>query len=246
MSKAVAKVEQAQAPATTDGAVVLSLLDKVISNPDVPLERVEQAFNLHLRIQAEQHRKEYAAAMADAQSRMKAVRTDALNRQTNSRYATFGALDAVVRPIYSECGFALSYNTESPAPDVLRVIAYVSHRSGYEREFRIDMPADGKGAKGGDVMTKTHAAGSALSYGKRYLLGAIFNIAVERDDDGNKAAGGVITPEQAEELAKLISETKTDIHKFLEIGGLESLSDMPANKFASARAMLLKKREAMA
>jgi hypothetical protein len=31
------------------------------------------------------------------------------------------------------------------------------------------MPGDGKGAKGGDVMTKTHATGAALSYGQRYL-----------------------------------------------------------------------------
>jgi hypothetical protein len=50
------------------------------------------------------------------------------------------------------------------------------------------MPADGKGAKGGDVMTRTHATGSALSYGMRYLLKMIFNVAVgEDDDDGNDA-----------------------------------------------------------
>jgi hypothetical protein len=45
-------------------------------------------------------------------------------------------------------------------------------------DHRIDMPADGKGAKGGDVMTKTHAMGAAASYGQRYLLKLIFNIAV--------------------------------------------------------------------
>ena len=50
------------------------------------------------------------------------------------------------------------------------------------------MPADGKGAKGGDVMTKTHATGSAMTYGQRYLVKMIFNIAVGADDDG-RAAG---------------------------------------------------------
>jgi hypothetical protein len=50
------------------------------------------------------------------------------------------------------------------------------------------MPADGKGAKGGDVMTRTHAAGSAFSYGQRYLLKLIFNIATGEDDDGNAAS----------------------------------------------------------
>jgi hypothetical protein len=71
------------------------------------------------------------------------------------------------------------------------VICRVSHQNGHSRTYQIDMPADGKGAKGGDVMTKTHATGSAVSYGMRYLLKMIFNIAVsDKDDDGNAAANG--------------------------------------------------------
>lgn len=55
------------------------------------------------------------------------------------------------------------------------------------KPYQIDMPADGKGAKGGDVMTKTHATGAAASYGMRYLLKMIFNVAIgEEDRDGNK------------------------------------------------------------
>ena len=39
-------------------------------------------------------------------------------------------------------------------------------------------------------MTKTHAVGSAMSYGVRYLLKLVFNVAVgEDDDDGNTASG---------------------------------------------------------
>ena len=123
------------------------------------------------------------------------------------------------------------------------------HSSGHERRYEILMPADGKGAKGGDVMTKTHATGSAFQYGRRYLLAGIFNLATTtKDDDGNSASGdlSVITGAQAEELAKLISDTKTDIAKFLEMGGLESISDMPANQFEAAKRLLLKKKEAKA
>jgi hypothetical protein len=62
----------------------------------------------------------------------------------------------------------------------------VSHVGGHSRTYHRDMPADGKGAKGGDVMTKTHAAGAAGSYGARYLLKGIFNVAIgEYDNDGN-------------------------------------------------------------
>jgi len=57
------------------------------------------------------------------------------------------------------------------------------------------MPADGKGAKGGDVMTKTHAAGAAGSYGARYLIKGIFNVAVGDDGlDGNEVRGRAPEP----------------------------------------------------
>src|SRR5690606_25412546 len=107
---------------------------------------------------------------------------------TKSHYATHAAIDRVLRPIYTEHGFALSFNT-SPldAPDMVRVLCYVTHASGHTRTYQIDIPADGKGAKGGDVMTRTHATGSAAQYGMRYLLKMIFHVSIGADDDGNTA-----------------------------------------------------------
>jgi len=242
----VAKIQDAPPPAETG---ISSILDKLMANPDLPIERAEQAFNFYLKVQDEQARKEFATAMVAAQAAMKPVRKDADNGQTKSKYASFDALDRAIRDIYTNHGFAISYNTETTAADSLNVVANVMHSSGYERRYEILMPADGKGAKGGDVMTKTHATGSAFQYGRRYLLAGIFNLAITtKDDDGNRANGepGVITGEQAEELAKLITETKTDIAKFLEMGGLDSISDMPANQYKAAKALLLKKKEARA
>jgi hypothetical protein len=63
----------------------------------------------------------------------------------------------------------------------------LGHVSGATRRYQIDMPIDTKGARGGDVMTRTHATGSAFSYGKRYLLIGMFNLAIGDDDDGNAA-----------------------------------------------------------
>src|SRR5262245_41093248 len=42
---------------------------------------------------------------------------------------------------------------------------------------------------GGDVMSRTHATASACSYGMRYLATMIFNLSIDRDDDGNAAGG---------------------------------------------------------
>lgn len=149
---------------------------------------------------------EFNAAMNRVQSDLRQIAADADNPQTRSKYATYAALDKVLRPIYTREGFSLSYDTgDSPSPENLSLLCYVSHVAGHTRTYRILMPADGKGAKGGDVMTKTHATGSATSYGRRYLLNMIFNIAIgEHDDDGNGGAEDVKV--QCAKLAKAASQ----------------------------------------
>jgi len=143
----------------------------------------------------------FDGALHRAQSEMKRIGTDAINPQTKSRYATYAKLDGALRPIYSKEGFAVSFDTaDPPAVDTVRVVAYVSHQNGHTRRYQLDMPADGKGAKGGDVMTKTHATGAAMSYGMRYLLKMIFNVAVgEEDDDGN-----LMSPEVVGQRGKIL------------------------------------------
>ncbi|MBP8236062.1 MAG: hypothetical protein KAY22_27630, partial [Rhizorhabdus sp.] len=80
----------------------------------------------------------------------------------------------------------------------------------------------------------------------RYTAFALLNIVARNEDDdgkrGGDTSGGLISPDQAEELSVLISETKTDIVKFLAVGNLESLSDMPSSSFEAAKRMLLAKR----
>jgi len=126
--------------------------------------------------------------MAAAQSEMDPIRKDSDNPQTRSRYASYAAMDRAVRPTYTAHGFCLSFNTEDiPTAEEVRVICYVS-RGGFTRKYQVEMPTDGKGLRGNDAMTKTHAYGSGVTYGRRYLLAMIFNLATT-DDDGNAAGG---------------------------------------------------------
>lgn len=247
MVQAVTKIETPQAPAVqSEAAAIFSMIERVMADPSVPIERGEAAFAFWQKVQADQAKKAFSSAFVAAQKKLERVRADADNPQTKSKYMSYGALDRALRPVYTEFGFAVTFNTgESSKPDHIRVLCTLMHEDGFEREYTIDMPADGKGAKGGDVMTKTHAAGSALTYGKRYLLGSIFNVATAtKDDDGNAAGddGRVISEAQFLELANLIRETNTEMDRFLAIGKLESLSDMPANQFEKAKALLLMKK----
>lgn len=168
----------------------LSMFERFAKDPDIPVEKIERLMALWERGEARKAEAAFNVAMSEAQSEMRPVVADDWNPQTKSKYASYHALDKALRPIYTKHGFGLSFNTmDSPVADHVRVVCKAAHKGGHCEVYQIDMPADGKGAKGGDVMTKTHATGSALSYGQRYLLKLIFNVAVTEDDDGNKASG---------------------------------------------------------
>lgn len=170
------------------GEPILAVIERAARDPGVDVDKMAKLLEMAEKVHARQAESAFDAAMNACQSEMRPVSRDSNNPQTRSKYASYGALDQAVRPIYSTHGFALSFGTRSTVADRITVTCRVSHRAGHSRDVEIDMPSDGKGAKGGDVMTKTHATGSAVSYGMRYLLKMIFNIALgEYDDDGNAA-----------------------------------------------------------
>jgi len=173
---------------TSESATVLNLISKVASDPNADIEKMERLLAMHERMSLKQAEQEFNEALALVQAGIGRIKPNKRNSQTSSAYADYAQLDRIVRPVYSEHGFALSFGTEPCEGEYVNVICHCSHRGGYTRKYSIEIPADGKGAKGNDVMTKTHATGSAMSYGQRYLLRAIFNLAISADDDGNAAS----------------------------------------------------------
>lgn len=73
-------------------------------------------------------------ALTAAQAAMRPVATDMENSQTKSRYASYAALDRVLRPIYTNAGFSLTFNTAPGAPEAhVRVTCTVCRASGRAR-----------------------------------------------------------------------------------------------------------------
>jgi ERF superfamily protein len=189
-----AVVKQEFQPATVaqqSDATLLAVISRAAADPNTDVEKMERLMAMYERIEAKRAETAFNDSMTECQKAMRPIAADAENPQTRSKYATYGKLDRALRPVYTGHGFGLSFDTGDGAPpDYVRVLCYVSHNGGHSRTHHIDMPADGKGAKGGDVMTKTHAVGSGMSYGMRYLLKMIFNVAVGEDDDDGNGAGG--------------------------------------------------------
>jgi hypothetical protein len=238
--------ESAELPVIqSETMALIQMIERAARDPTVDVNKFKQLMDMRLTLEDRAAQRSYDLAMTEAQTEMAPVRADANNPQTKSKYASYFALDNALRPIYTKHGFALSFDTGDGAPaDHVRVICFVSHNGGDKRTKHIDMPADGKGAKGGDVMTKTHATGSAVSYGMRYLLKMIFNIVVGVDDDGNAAGAADMAPINAKQVAtiqKLIVESGADIKRFCAYAKVERIEEIPARHFKAAVAMLEKK-----
>lgn len=232
--------------AETKATGLVSMIERLAERPDVDVAKLEKLLELQERILAKQAESEFHAAMTRAQSEMGPISADAMNPQTRSKYATYAKLDRVLRPIYTKHGFAISFDEgDSPKPEHVRVLGYVSHIGGHCRTYRRDMPADGKGAKGGDVMTKTHAAGAAGSYGARYILKGVFNVAIgEEDRDGNAPHGKTLSEDQVANLEALLTEVGANKASFLRWAKVQSLGDiLDANYGACVKAIEAKRKQ---
>jgi hypothetical protein len=149
------------------------------------IDVIERLSALQERAQDRDAEMQFNEAMAAAQAEVGRIAPDQqATGGAKQKWASYAKLDRVLRPIYIKHGFSLSFNSGiSPTSDTVLVECFVSHVAGHTRKYSAPpMPSDGKGAKGGDVMTPTFATGAAMSYGARYLLKFIWNIAVGEDD----------------------------------------------------------------
>lgn len=173
----------------------VSIFERLASDPNVSVEKIERLMALWERGQARQAEMAFNAAMTDAQQAMGPIVARGWNPETRSHYRKYEDIDRVIRPIYTGHGFAMSFSTQdSEKPDEIRVTCRVSHREGHARDYAVTVPSDGKGIKGGLFMTRTHAMGSGLTYGKRYLADLVWNLAMTEDDDGNAASQKPTSP----------------------------------------------------
>lgn len=221
--------------AQSEAVALMGIIERAARDPNVDIVKMRELLAMRKELSDEAAKIEFNSAMALAQAEMSPIAADCNNKQTKSKYASYFALDKALRPIYSRHGFDVGFNTADGAPaDHVRVVLEVT-RGGYSRKYQADMPADGKGAKGGDVMTKTHAVVAGISYGQSKLLKMAFNIAVGEDNDGNAPGdtGEKISEKQADDIRDLLESTGASTAKFLKWAKVANITDIPAAHFDS-------------
>jgi hypothetical protein len=173
----------------SDSGQILDIISRVATDPNADIDKMERLMVMYQQVEAMKAEKAFNAALQAVQAEMPSITRDAENKQTKSTYAKLETVNKALIPVYTTHGFSLSFGTGQTAiPDHVLVTCRVSHIGGHTRDYEYASPITMTGIQGNAMMTRAHATGSALSYGRRYLTLLIFNATMaDEDDDGNAA-----------------------------------------------------------
>lgn len=217
-----------------------AMIERVARDPSVDIDRLERLIAMKERAEAQRARALFDAALSAMQPELPVIERRASIKHGEkliAKYASWESIAVPVADVLAQHGFSLTFRAEDLGGKV-KVTAILAHRDGHREETSYPFPVDA-----GPGRNAIQAHGSSISYGKRYTACTLLNIITRgEDDDGRATAGGLISDEQVAELTKLITATKTDIRKFLELGKIESLTEITQAQFPKAWALLLAKQ----
>lgn len=120
-----------------------------------------------------------APALVALSAELQAVAKDKQNPHFKNTYATLDAITEYVRPLLAKHGLAIIQGGEATDGHVVTLTTTLLHTSGEWISTTLTLPLDKANAQG---------VGSAVTYGRRYSLGAILSLTTDEDDDGAAAS----------------------------------------------------------
>lgn len=182
---------------------------------------------------------ELAAALSKAQSEMGGAVKDSANPFFKSRYADLTSVVKAIKEPFANHG--LSYTQFPCAADgCVGVTTRLMHDSGQWLESEYMLPM---------VKNDPQAAGSAITYARRYALQAMAGIPTADDDAEAAMLRGaekqVITQQQASEVLDLIDSTGSDLDAFCKFIGAPAVDQMTVDQLPKAMRLLKEKQAKM-
>lgn len=228
-----ANVKKTQLVPVSDAGAILSILDRIATDPAVDIEKVERFMAMRREELARQAQIAFNAAMKAAQEEMPQVVRDALNEVTGSSYAKYETISEAIQPTITKHGFALTFGeADSPKAGHIRITCDVLHDAGHIKLYHADVPIDATGMKGNPNKTATHAFSSTVSYGRRNLKLMIFDIAMKGEAEAQTTDdGSLISKKQLEHVRQLLKQSGRTVGKLCQLLRVEDLRDIPAAQY---------------
>lgn len=210
------------------------------------VEVVERMMGLKERWEANQARRAFDNAIAEAKSELPIIiKGNSVSfgaGKTSYKYEDLASIAKAIDPILAERGLSYRFRTASE-PGFVTVICRVAHRSGHAEENSLTGPVDTSGGK-----NAIQSIGSTVTYLSRYTLKAALGLAASADTDANRDferdITGPISIDQLAALNELFDKLETGVEaRFCGHFKIEAPGNLPAAKYASAISSLTRKVE---
>lgn len=240
---AVARRSETSVAPVGERATTLSMIERIMTDPNASVERANQAFDFFQKVQAEQARRAFIEAKAAFKATAPTILKDMENKQYKSRYSSIGNVVNTLTEALSKHGFDAKWEFDQGNASI-SVTCILTHREGHSERVTLAGPPDTSGQKNPIQQIK-----STTTYLKLATFEAVTGIASKEgnaDDDGNGAGNdGPITDEQVNELIALADEVGANKMLFCKFYKIESFADIRASKFEDAKKALNAKRRAV-
>ncbi len=180
---------------TPDQHSAVALIREAIAGGAKP-EYLRELLAVRREWEADEARKSYNLAISEFQRRAPIISKD--DKAYDKAYARMDRIWRETRPLITELGLSVTWQVcELRADGLCHVEGQLRHRDGHGERLTQDIPMP-ELIKG---QNRAQQMGSASTYAKRYAFCSALGIVTGDDDDGNKAAGHFVTPDQAKEIS---------------------------------------------
>lgn len=186
-------VQENRMPAVSaENTALLTMIERVCVDPNADIAKLEKMLDMQERIMDRNAKQAFSADFATMQIDLPRIAENGVGHN-KAKYALLEDINDAVRPVLHKYGFGVSFSIDQQQSQVT-VKAKLSHRLGHYEETCLSLPLDTSGSK-----NAVQAAGSTISYGKRYAICALLNISTGDDTDGNNLTSSHHAPVQPEE-----------------------------------------------
>ena len=219
-------------PEQTESRQLIDIIAKAAMSKNVDTEKLNALVDMQARLTRERMEGAFNRDMAELQRIIPPI-PKTQRGGGEGKYAPYDEVDKIIRPLYTNAGFSVSFNSEPVKDGRKTYLITVSHKGGHSDTKRLELPDDD-----GKDMNELQGEGSTVSYAKRYLAGMAFNLVyIGQDNDGSKPSQ-FITPEQQATINN--GMTTDQLTKFLEYMKVQEVQKIPSKDWKKAEVMISK------
>lgn len=207
----------------------LAVIEKVALDPNSNIEKLDKMLDMQERILNKQAELEFNQAMAKAMPEIPSF--ERTKKGQTNKYATFESINKVVKVIVAKHKLFITFSTEFQSDNFLMVTAKITHEAGHCQEATMRFPFDKSGNK-----NEIQSVGSAISYGKKYMLLTLLNITThdEDEDDDGFATSKTIGENEIKRLNDGLDKSGIELGVLCEYMDVERLSEIKVDRFNNA------------